>query len=275
MRRHLVPTIPGERPHQFCRQYRQGFRADTGKPIASINGHAGVFHATSHEGVSTLLTGNSGKGSSSSPDRGGFTGWATLGINANAGVVGHDPAPVTSRTNWLRVEVKPRVDELTLGATVALPAAMTVGDSVTVDATISRDGGRIVPVRWPMSAVWGGDAVVVDDGSVETDKRGAAVSASASESAGEGVVRFNPLTGALTATAAGEATLEVTVNGVTTAHAITVADDTTGPVDPGGPGEQGGPGESGDGGDDGSGNGSGNGTGGKPGSAADGEGGVC
>lgn len=243
------------------------FRADTGKSIASINGHAGVFHATSHEGVSTFLSGNSGKGPSSSPDKGGFTGWAMLGINPNSGVVGNDPVPVTSRTNWLQAEVKPRVDELTLGATAAVPAAMTVGDSVTVDATISQDGGRIVPVHWPMSAVWGGDAVVIDDGSVETDKRGRAVSASASESAGESVVRFNPATGALTATAAGEATLEVTVNGVTTAHTVTVADDATGPVDPG----DGGDGDGSDG--DGSGTGGDGGpNGGTDGAGADGTG---
>ena len=226
------------------------FRADTGKSIASINGHAGVFHATSHEGVSTLLTGNSGKSPSGAPGQGGFTGWAMLGINPNSGVVGLDPAPVTSRTNWLQAEVKPRVDELTLGATAAVPGAMTVGETVAVDATISQDGGRIVPVAWPMSANWGGEAVVIDDGSVETDKRGAAVSTTASEKAGEGVVRFNPATGALTAIAPGTAHLQVTVNGVTTEHAITVADNTTGPVDPGGPGTPGDGGNS-DGGSDG------------------------
>lgn len=221
------------------------FRADTGKSIASINGHAGVFHATSHEGVSTFLSGNSGKGPSGAPDQGGFTGWAMLGINPNSGVVGHNPTPVTSRTNWLRTEVKPRVDELTLGATAAVPAAMTVGEAVTVDATISQDGGRIVPVQWPMSAVWGGDGVIVDDGSVETDQRGRAVSASASEAAGESVVRFNPSTGALTATGVGEATLTVTVNGVVREHTITVADDATSPIDPGGPGDPSAPAEPG------------------------------
>ncbi|MBL3682383.1 phosphodiester glycosidase family protein [Leucobacter aridicollis] len=247
------------------------FRADTGKSIASINGHAGVFHATSHEGVSTFLSGNSGKSPSSSPDKGGFTGWAMLGINPNSGVVGHDPAPVTSRTNWLQTEVKPRVDEVTLGASAAVPSAMTVGDTVTVDATISQDGGRIVPVQWPMSAVWDGEAVVIDDGAVETDKRGIALSASVSESAAESVVRFNPSTGALTATGAGQATLAVTVNGVTSEHTIEVSGDTTGPVDPGGPGESEGPGESGDGGDNGSGTKPGTGSVAGPGAGSEGE----
>lgn len=223
------------------------FRADTGKSIASINGHAGVFHATSYDGVSTLLTGNSGKSPSGAPGDGGFTGWAMLGINPGAGTVGSDPLPVVSRTNWLQAEVKPRVDALTLGASAALPAAMTVGDTVNVDSTIVQDGGRVVPVQWPMSAQWGGDAVVVDDGTVETGKSGRALSVSQSEKSAAGVLRLNPATGELTATGAGTGVLRVTVNGVTAEHTIAVA---AAPVDPGtpeGPETPEGPGTPGDG----------------------------
>lgn len=220
------------------------FRADTGKSIANLSAHAGVFHATSFDGVSTLLTGNSGKSPSGAPSQGGFTGWAMLGINPSAGIIGREPSPVTSRTNWMQAEVKPRVDELALGASAPIPAAMTVGDTVTVDATITQDGGRVVPVGWPMSAQWGGNATVIDDGTVETDRKGRSVSLSASEDETASVLRFNPATGALTATGEGTATIQVTVNGVTTAHEVSVAAAPGEPEEPDG-------GTDGDGGSDG------------------------
>nr|WP_255499170.1 phosphodiester glycosidase family protein [Leucobacter sp. cx-169] len=229
------------------------FRADTGKSIAAMNGHAGVFHATSFDGVSNLLTGNSGKSPSGSPSQGGFTGWAMLGINPGAGVVGSDPAPVTSRTNWLQAEVKPRVDELTLGATAAIPAAMTLGDTITIDATLTQDGGRVVPVQWPMSALWAGDAVVIDDGSAEEAAAGKS-SVSRAEATAAGVLRFNPNTGQLTATGEGTGTLTLSVNGNTVEHTVAVAaapvDPNVPPVDPTvpGDGEQPGSGGSGAGG---------------------------
>lgn len=208
------------------------FRADTGKSIASMNAHAGVFHATSYEGVSTLLTGNSGKSPSSTPDQGGFTGWAMLGINPGAGSIGFDPQPVSSRTNWLQAEVLPRVDEVTLGATAALPEAMTVGDTLTIDATISQDNGRVVPVQWPMSAEWNGSGLVVDDGSADPADPAASerdMSLSAAETTAAGVLRLNPATGELTATGAGIGTVSLTVNGETVTHEVSVA---AAPTDP-------------------------------------------
>lgn len=205
------------------------FRADTGKSIASMNAHAGVFHATSFDGVSTLVTGNSGKSPSGATNQGGFTGWAMLGLNPGAGVVGTDPQPVTSRTNWLQAEVKPRVDEITLGATAEIPAAMSVGDTIAVDATITQDGGRVVPVQWPMSAEWSGDAVVVDNGGGARVVGGKRSALSEAEATAADVLRFNPSTGELTATGAGTGTLSLTVNGQTVEHTIAVA---AAPVDP-------------------------------------------
>lgn len=208
------------------------FRADTGKSIASLSAHAGLFHATSYEGVSTLLTGNSGKSPSSTPDNGGFTGWAMLGINPGAGKIGSDPQPVSSRTNWLQAEVKPRVDSVTLGATAPLPTAMTVGETITVDATISQDGGRVVPVKWPMSAQWGGEAVVVDDGGVDPTGVFERSALTAGEATSASVLRFNPATGQLTATGEGIGTVSLTVNGETVTHEISVGTAPTDPTDP-------------------------------------------
>lgn len=214
------------------------FRADSGKSIAVVNGHVGAFHASSAGGVSQLINGNSGKGPSGTPETGGFTGWTMLGVNPSAGVVGDDPETVVDRTRWMRAEVKPRVD----GIELDVPSVLTVGETVPVSASIQQDGGRTVPVGWPMSARWGGDGVTVDSG------RGADLERAV---AATGVLRLNAETGELTAVAAGDGAVEVEVNGEAARVDVHVA-----PVDPGtGPGE--GPGGPGDGSDDGAGDGSG------------------
>ncbi|WP_411719763.1 phosphodiester glycosidase family protein [Mycetocola sp.] len=180
------------------------FRADSGKSIATVNAHVGVFHATSFDGVSSIINGNSGKGPSGTPETGGFTGWTMLGIDPKAGVVGSTPATVVDRTEWLRAETKPRVDEVRLEA----PAVMTVGETLSIDASILQDEGREVPVQWPMSADWSGARVVIDGG---REKEGPA-----------SVLRFNPATKQLTAVATGTAVLKLTVNGKKVSTEVTV-----------------------------------------------------
>src|SRR5690606_27092646 len=54
----------------------RGFRSEHGKSVALISGHVGTFHADASGGVSRVINGNSGKGPSGAPDRGGFTGWS-------------------------------------------------------------------------------------------------------------------------------------------------------------------------------------------------------
>ncbi|MFC9558760.1 phosphodiester glycosidase family protein [Agromyces sp. NPDC056965] len=216
------------------------FRADSGKSIAVVNGHVGAFHASSADGVSQLINGNSGKGPSGTPETGGFTGWTMLGVNPSAGVVGDDPETVVDRTRWMRAEVKPRVDGLELDA----PTVLTVGETVPVSASIQQDGGRTVPVGWPMSARWGGDGVTVDSGRGSDLERAVAAS---------GVLRLNAETGELTAVAAGDGSVEVTVNGEVSRVDVHVA-----PVDPGtDPGTDPGPGDGSGEGSGGAGSGSG------------------
>lgn len=178
------------------------FRADSGKSIAVVNGHVGAFHATSTAGVSQLINGNSGKGPSATPEAGGFTGWMMLGVNTSAGAVGAEPDTVDDRTRWMQAEVLARVDVLDL----EVPSVLTVGETVPVAATVTQDGDRAVPVGWPMSASWGGDRLAVDDGTRAELERALQV---------KGVLRLNTRTGELTAVAPGNATVEVTVNGVT------------------------------------------------------------
>ena len=198
------------------------FRAETGKSIAAVNAHVGNFSARSSEGVSYLTNGNSGKSPSGAVELGGFTGWTMLGIDPARGVVGADPVPVADRTAWLQAEVRPRVDELTLSG---VPETLPLGGTADVSGTVSQDGTREVPVAWPMSAQWGGEGVVVDDGGLRT------LEATAD------IVRLNPATGELTAVAPGTATVELTVNGVTRTASVTVPAAPGEPEEPGEPGD--------------------------------------
>lgn len=212
------------------------FRAETGKSIATVNAHVGNFSARASEGVSYLTNGNSGKSPSGAVELGGFTGWTMLGIDPARGVVGADPTPVVDRTAWLRTEVRPRVDDLILSG---VPETLPLGGTADVAGTVSQDGVRDVPVAWPMSAQWGGEGVVVDDGSLRI------LEASAE------VVRLNPATGELTAVAPGTATVELTVNGVTRSATVTVpaaaGEEPAQPEEPDVPGDQDGASGDGDG----------------------------
>jgi len=177
------------------------FRRETGKSAASIAGHVGVFHGSSVDGVSYLVNGNSGKGPSGTPAEGGFTGWTMLGVDPAAGKVGRLPDVPGDRLGWLRAQVNPRVDEVTLTG----PSRMRVGDQADVAATVVQDDGREVPVGWPVSADWDGHRVTIDDG-------GSGDGVSVMEARG-GSLRYNPATGVLTAVHPGRGVLTVEVNG--------------------------------------------------------------
>lgn len=179
------------------------FRARTGKSIAEVNGHVGTFHADAVDGVTRFINGNSGKNPSGSPAEGGFTGWSMLGIEPRAGVVGATPSAGTDRARWLAIETRARVDALTVSA----PAALKVRGTATASATVTQDGGREVPVGWPVTATWGGRGVqVVGERADHRD-----------------VLRIDPVTGRLVALRPGKAELSVTVNGVTKTTTVTVS----------------------------------------------------
>ncbi|MGY4721479.1 phosphodiester glycosidase family protein [Naumannella huperziae] len=166
------------------------FTRRSGKQVAQLNGHVGIFDASALDGVTRVINGNSGKGPSGTPDAGGFTGWTMIGIDPGA----------AGRTDWLRAETRARVDELALDA----PATLARGETAEVKAVITQDGSRKVPVAWPVSATWGGTGVAVG-----SKPRNA-------------VITIDPLTGRITAVRAGTATLTVTVNGATAQRQIRV-----------------------------------------------------
>src|SRR5699024_1547905 len=133
------------------------WRADTGKSIAHIGSHVGVFDTARVDGVPYVINGNSGKGPSATPQQGGFTGWTMLGVNPEAGQWAEE-----SEKEWLSVEVQTRVDEL---AVTAPEAPLGPGEQVTLEAQISQDDdARQFAPTWPMSWTWSGsEGVFVGD----------------------------------------------------------------------------------------------------------------
>jgi hypothetical protein len=160
------------------------FRAESGKGAAYVAGHAGVFHASSVDGVPYVVVGNSGKGPASTPENGGFTGWVMLGVEPDQ----------AGGSGWLSAEILPRVDELTLDA----PGRVAVGATAPVAAAVLQDDVRTVPVAWPVSAEWSGQGVHV--GAVADAGRKA-------------VLAVDPAAGTVTGLRPGVASLTVTVNG--------------------------------------------------------------
>jgi exopolysaccharide biosynthesis protein len=177
------------------------FRADSGKSIAMVNGHVGVFHTSSVDGVPSVINGNSGKSPASTVADGGFTGWTMLGVDPSQGK--WDSADGT----WLKDEVKTRVDTL---HTAAVPASLTPGQTVDLDPMVTQDGDRQVPVEWPVSHTWKGSSAVFV-GPV-------------AKAPNTAVAAIDPETGVLTALRGGTGTATLAVNDASTQVSVTVGD---------------------------------------------------
>ncbi|MFI8525250.1 phosphodiester glycosidase family protein [Promicromonospora sukumoe] len=186
------------------RGWFEDFEETSGKSVASVGSHVGVFHASTQDGVPYLVNGNSGKSPASTPADGGFTGWSMVGVRPASGkgpgtVPGIFPGG-GSRDPWLTWEVNARAERVTVSG----PTALAVGGSAPVAAVVVQDGDREVPVAWPVSSDWGGAGVCV------TDERGRDALRDCSHRA---VLALDPATHQLTALRPGRATVTVTVNG--------------------------------------------------------------
>lgn len=172
---------------ETLRGWFEDFREDSGKPIASVGSHVGVFHASTADGVPYVVNGNSGKSPASTPDDGGFTGWSMVGI---------DPAADGGRgeDGWFAWEVNARAEQVAVSG----PTELAVGTSGQVSALVTQDDTREVPVSWPVSSRWGGDGVFVGD---------------PGDAPSGAVLALDPRTHEATAVAPGRATVEVEVNG--------------------------------------------------------------
>jgi hypothetical protein len=182
------------------RGWFEDFRETSGKSIASVNAHAGVFHASTQDGVPYLVNGNSGKNPASTPAAGGFTGWSMLGVQPASGLVSGAADRGRPRGPWLRWEVNTRAESVTVSG----PRSLEVGESAEVSAVVVQDETREVPVAWPVSSAWGGERVC------STDETGRAALRECPRGT---VLALDPDTHELTALRAGEATVTVTVNG--------------------------------------------------------------
>lgn len=185
------------------RGWFEDFEKTSGKSVASVGAHVGVFHASTQDGVPYLVNGNSGKGPASTPADGGFTGWSMLGLRPSAGAVtgpAHGPDGPGARDPWLSWEVNTRAE----GVTVSGPRSLVVGRSAEVSAVVVQDGTREVPVAWPVSSAWGGERVCTTG---ETGR------AALRDCPRDTVLALDPGTHEVTALRAGEATVTVTVNG--------------------------------------------------------------
>lgn len=168
------------------------FERESGKQVAAIASHAGVFNLSRSDGVPYLVNGNSGKSPAAAPGDGGFVGWTMVRV---------DPA---DRSQPVRFETRPNVDALTMSG----PAELAQGAKADVRAVVTQ-GARQVPVSYPVSADWtGGHGTHIADGTRPAMPWD--------------VASFDPATGVLTALRPGTAHLSVTVNGVTRSLAATV-----------------------------------------------------
>jgi hypothetical protein len=164
------------------------FRADSGKEAGYVGSHARRFALVRHDGVPLATV-----GPVDGPARGtagSFEGWSMLRID-------------TSTPSWLQAEFRPTVDTLRINA----PARIDVGATRGVSATLTQ-GAHRVPVRYPMSAQWVSTATVHVGPADSAPRRALAA--------------YDPSTGQLTALRAGDAELELRVNGTTATRTVTV-----------------------------------------------------
>lgn len=186
-------------------QWLSGFRRTTGKGAAFIGSHVGVFDASHVDGVPYLVNGNSGKAPSGPANAGGFTGWSLIGVDrvSPAEQAAARQRPWAGGPDWISVQTRAHVDDLTLDA----PTVLAAGEQAEVSARITQ-GTRSVPVAFPVSADWTGSPNVRIGDTAGARGRHAAV--------------LDPVTGTLTALRPGTITLAVTVDGVTRSTRITV-----------------------------------------------------
>jgi hypothetical protein len=180
------------------------FRADTGKGVAFLGAHVGIFNAYRIDGVPYLINGNAAKGPSAPPGEGGFSGWSTVGVDrvSLAEQLRSRGNPHLGLPDWISVRTMAHVDELTLDA----PDALRVGERADASATVRQQLGdneppRDIPAFFPLSTDWSGSWNLHIGDSARAGRTR--------------VAAFDPATGVLTALWPGTVTLTVTVNGET------------------------------------------------------------
>jgi predicted phosphodiesterase len=201
--------LSDEREAHLVEQWLTQFRERSGgKGAIYIAGHAHMANVQRVEGLPYMVLPSVGKTPYGPADYGGFYGWTLFGVDPTAmpdRAAGPEKAADSSRAagaEWIRAEVRPLLDSITLNAPVSLKA----GETMTVTATGNQAAGRTFPLRYPASVVWSGsDNLLVGDGRPD-----------------QFVATFDPATGTLTALAPGEVTLRAESGGVSAEVTITI-----------------------------------------------------
>jgi predicted phosphodiesterase len=201
--------LADEREARLVEQWLTEFRENSsGKGAMYIAGHAHMVNLQRVEGVPYMVLGSVGKTPYGPADNGGFYAWTLFGVDPTAvpdRAAGPEHAAEGSRVSaaeWIRAEVRPLVESITLDA----PASLKAGETAAITAVGNQAAGRTFPLRYPATVVWSGsENLLVGEG--HTDKF---------------VAQFDPATGELTAFAAGEVTLRVEAGGATTEITIAI-----------------------------------------------------
>ncbi|WP_026911992.1 phosphodiester glycosidase family protein [Patulibacter minatonensis] len=168
------------------------FRKDSGKGVSMVGSHAQIADVHRLEGVPYTVLPSSGKDPYGTPDRGGFTGFLRWTV---------DPDDDAGQ-QWLTADVNAFAQSITLNA----PEALEVGTSQTLSGSIVQPAGvstgsRVVPLAYPMSVHWSGDAgLAIGSGDAAAD---------AARKAGK-VAILDPVTRQLTGLKKGDVQISVT-----------------------------------------------------------------
>jgi hypothetical protein len=168
------------------------FRDQSGKGVSMVGSHAQVADVHRVEGVPYVVLPSSGKAPYGTPDRGGFTGWLDWSVDRDA----------TADQPWLSADVHAFAQEVDVTA----PDTLEVSRSATVGGQIVQPSGvlpgtRVVPLAYPMSVHWSGDAgLAIGSGQAAIEAARAA----------EKIAILDPVTRQLTGLRTGDVTLMVT-----------------------------------------------------------------
>jgi UDP-2,3-diacylglucosamine pyrophosphatase LpxH len=182
---------------QWLTQFRE---ASGGKGAIYVAGHAHAVDLRRVEGVPYMVLGPVGKTPYGPADQGGFYAWNLFGI---------DPSPRPDGTQWIRAEVRPILQGISLQA----PAALAPGMTATLAATGQQDAGHTFPLRYPASVAWTGSANLFVGAGDEADR---------AIQTGQYAAVLNPNTRELKAVQAGEVTIRITANGVAAEAIVTI-----------------------------------------------------
>ncbi|USK36466.1 phosphodiester glycosidase family protein (plasmid) [Bacillus sp. F19] len=193
------------------------FREESGgKGVVYLSGHAHTVNVDRVNGVPYMVVGPAGKAPYGPADNGGFYAWTMFGVDptpipskANGPEKSSEQSPIND-TEWIRAEVNPLLEEVTMDA----PQSVAIGKTVEIKATGHQAGNLNFPLRYPASVNWSGSKNVFIGTGEALNK--------AKQSNKYNAV-FDTATGTLTGLQKGEITLKAESNGVIAEENMTIS----------------------------------------------------